>query len=416
MTPDIVVCGAGVGGLLCAYALGARGFRVLLLEKRRQPATVAKGEVLQPGSLSILRDLGLLPRLIDRGAVRLERLVVRDAKGEALMVFDYSNLPWPEKSLFALDYHEILATLTEALPDTVSYQCDAMVDKLLRNPAGRIVGAEYSHAGGRESAHAPLVIAADGFSSRLRRLAGLPANPVEYNHRLVSFELTSMPGQISEVSVYVTDRGLRLVYPLPGDRVRLYLQVEPALLRQTSRAGFTEWCSGIAEGAPALAPLREPLLAGIATRQVLTMWRFTAPQLTVPGLALVGESAHSVHPMAAQGMNTAIADASVLADQFTGVELHPATVDDALAGYEAQRRTWIQHIDLMSHDATRMITSTSRVGRLLGRHVLRRTNDNPRLRCIATYNLAGCGIRPFTVMDRLHQLGLPDPRSSRMVI
>ncbi|MFJ5304937.1 NAD(P)-binding protein [Streptomyces sp. NPDC088350] len=53
------MCGAGVGGLMCASALGARGCRVLLLEGQNQPAPSAKGEVFQPSSLAVIGLPGL---------------------------------------------------------------------------------------------------------------------------------------------------------------------------------------------------------------------------------------------------------------------------------------------------------------------------------------------------------------------
>lgn len=412
---DVVVVGAGVGGATAAVALGRAGHRVLLLEKRVQPPRVAKGEVLQPSSVSILREMGVLPRLIERGAVELDRLTVRSADGSEVMVFDYPGLSAPDRTLLALDYEEIVAALVSALPDTVSERRGAVADELLRDSDGRISGVGYTQAGQRFSARAPLVVAADGLSSRLRKLAGLAAHPVEYPHRLMSFELDDVPGTRTDVTAYLTERGLRLAYPLPGKRLRLYVQVTPEAVRHLVRDDLESWCARLADDAPALADLVAPLRAGLASRQILGLWRFAASRLRVPGMALVGESAHSVHPMAAQGMNTAIADANALAGVVGTGPLRPDTVDSALVAYEAERQKWIRHIDLMSHDATRMITMTSPFGRWLGRRILRRTNGNPRLRHIATYNLAGLGIRPFTVLDRLHQLGLPDPLARRGV-
>lgn len=410
---DVVVCGAGVGGLTAAIAFAAAGHRVSLLEKRIQPARVAKGEVLQPSSVGVLRDMGVLPGLAGRGAVELDRLVVRTAEGQAVMVFDYPGLAGPDRTLLSLDYHEIVAALTDALPDSVRQIRGAVVDELCHDDTGRISGVGYTAGATRSAVHAPLVVAADGLSSRLRKLAGLAADPVEYPHRLMSFELADTAGAPAEVTAYVTGRGLRLTYPLPHHRLRLYVQATPEFLRQTVRNGLDEWCAGLADDAPALRPLLGPLRDGLASRQVLSMWRFTAPRLCVPGLALVGESAHSVHPMAAQGMNTAIADGAALAAAVGAGPLRPDTVDNALFDYQGTRSKWIKHVDLMSHDATRMITMTSWPGRQLGRWMLRNTNGNPRLRRIATYNLAGLGIRPFTLVDRLHQLGLPDPLARR---
>ena len=55
---DVVVCGAGVGGLAAARALGTLGLRVLVVDKQRTPRDVAKGEVLQPGALRARRRWG----------------------------------------------------------------------------------------------------------------------------------------------------------------------------------------------------------------------------------------------------------------------------------------------------------------------------------------------------------------------
>ncbi|GAA0503754.1 NAD(P)/FAD-dependent oxidoreductase [Saccharopolyspora thermophila] len=406
---DVVVCGAGVGGLAAACALGARGLRVLLLEKRPKPVPVAKGEVLQPSSIQILREWGVLPRLEERGAVPLDRLVIREADGRRVMVFDYAALAG-QRHLLSHDHGEILGALADSLGDGVRWRRGALVRDLLRDGSGRICGVVVDEDGRGVEVRAPLVVAADGLSSRLRRLAGISAEPVEYPHRLASFELTGGPELPAEVSSYLTDRGLRLLYPLPGGRIRLYVQVGADELRGVRKDDLASWCDGVVAGTPALKPLLGVLRDSFGTRQLLKLWRFTADRMAVPGLAMVGEAAHAVHPMAAQGMNTAIADAHTLAGLLGG----QSTVDTALDRYQRARAGWVRHIDRMSHDATRMITDTSWAGRLIGRRMLRRTSRNARLRFVATYNMAGLGIRPFTVLDRMHQLGLPDPRAGRI--
>ncbi|GAA4868717.1 NAD(P)/FAD-dependent oxidoreductase [Saccharopolyspora cebuensis] len=408
---DAVVCGAGVGGLAAAFALAARGLDVLLLEKQRRPAAIAKGEVLQPGSVDVLREWGLLEPLRERGAVRLERLVLREADGREVMVFDYPALDGGGHRLYSHDHPDILGLFADHLADRVRWWRGARAADLLRDGSGRITGVRVVRDEATEDVRAPLVVAADGVSSRLRAQAGIPARPVEYAHRLASFDLrTEVP---AEVGGLLTDRGLRLHYPLPGGRTRLYAQVTADELRGVKGAELTGWAEGAVRDAPALEPLLPAWREALGSRQLLRLFRFTAARMTAPGLAMVGESAHAVHPMAAQGMNTAIADAHALAAALGPGPLRPSDVDDALAGYQRARSGWVRHIDRMSHDATRMITDTSWAGRLLGRRMLRRTSRNPRLRYVATYNMAGLGIRPFTPLDRLHQLGLPDPRAQR---
>ncbi|MFB8169408.1 FAD-dependent oxidoreductase [Kitasatospora purpeofusca] len=422
---DAIVCGAGVAGLATARALDLAGLRVLLLEKQRVPVPIAKGEVLQPSSVRILREWGVMPLLLRRGAVPLGQLMIRDADGRRLMLFDYRTMPGEDRQLFSLDYPEILAALRESLGERVESWSGARVEGLVRD-GGRVSGVRVAREGRERELSAPLVVAADGRSSKLRRDAGIGTTSAEYGHRLLSFDIEGVPAAAPEVTTYLTGQGLRLAYPLPGARMRLYAQVRPDALRGTGperQARLDSWCRELLSGTPALRPLEERLRAGLGSRQLLNLWRFTADVLAVPGLALVGEAAHCVHPMAAQGMNTAIADAEALAACLTGrgfaagaytASTATATVDRALDAYAAQRVAWVRHMDRMSHDATRMITQLSRSGQAIGRRVLRRMDGNPRLRYQATYNMAGLGIRPFTALDRLHQLGLPDPRARRV--
>lgn len=70
----------------------------------------------------------------------------------------------------------------------------------------------------------------------------------------------------------------------------------------------------------------------------------------------------------------------------------------------------------MSHNAARMMTSTSRGGRVLGRCLLRGTARSGRLRYLTTYNMSGLGMRPLGALDRLVQLGVLPDRMTRPLV
>ncbi|ANY05634.1 FAD-dependent oxidoreductase [Pseudonocardia sp. HH130630-07] len=405
---DVVVCGAGVAGLSAACALGRLGHRVLVLEKRPVPQPVAKGEVLQPGSLAVLREWGVADRLEAAGALRLEHLVARAADGTPRMLLDYGRLPTPQPWLLAHDYPTILATLAETLPPSVEVRRGALVEDLLRT-GDRVTGVRVDGA----ELRVPLVVAADGTSSRLRRAAGLTAPRRDYPHRLAAFELDGPDGTVpADFSAYVTDGGLRLRYPLPGGRIRLYVQVAPDELRGLGPDGLRAWADRVLDGCPGLAPLAGAFRAGVDRRQVLPVSRALAPALAVPGLALVGESGHLVHPMAAQGMNSSIADAHTLATVLRqGGSLRPGVLDHALRRYDTARRHDLHHIGRTSHNAARMITDRS----WIGDRALTGTGGNARIRHEVMHTMSGLGIRRLTPVDRLHQIGvLPDPRAARL--
>ncbi|KOV82564.1 NAD(P)/FAD-dependent oxidoreductase [Nocardia sp. NRRL S-836] len=405
--PDVVVCGAGVAGLAAACALGRLGRRVLVLEKQPTPAPVAKGEVLQPGSLAILEEWGVTDRLDHAGATRLSRLVARSSDGRPRMVLDYGRLPAAHPWLLAHDYQAILDALTDALPAGVEVRRGVHVRAPLRT-GDRVTGVRCDDG----DIPAALVVAADGVSSRLRAAVGLSAPRHDYPHRLAAFELHDVDDVEPDFSAYVTDGGLRLHYPLPGRRVRLYVQVAPDELRGLGRDGLDGWAHGVLAGCTGLAPLAGPFRAALARRQVLPVSRSMAHSLVAPGFALVGESGHSVHPMAAQGMNSAIADAHELATVLRqGGTLAADVVDHALRRYDTARRENLAHIGRTSHNAARMITTRSWVGR----RALTGTGRNDRIRHEVMHTMAGLGVRRLTPLDRLHQIELvPDPRASRL--
>lgn len=410
---DVVVCGSGVAGLAAACALGRLGLEVTLLEKQSTQPPLWKGEVLQPGSLDSLHAWDVLRRLEARRAVRLTRLVARTADGRELMAMDFAALGGERPWMLAHDYSTILECMAESLGRTVHLHRGVLVKDLCRDAGGRISGVRAVADGTAIDIRAGLVVAADGMSSRLRRLAGINAEPVAYDHRLLSFELPGTLAVDDEVSAHATDRGLVMVYPLPGARIRVYVQVRTDELRRASPDELRRWCTRLVDQVPVLGPIAELLERNLERHQLLPVWCYHAPSLVRPGIVLLGEAAHVVHPLAAQGMNTSIGDAVALADRLATVGLADSSaVDRALRDYEDDRLSRIRAVHTMSHNAARMMTSTSPGGRVLGRRLMRGTARSSRLSYLTTYNMSGFGMRPLGKLDRLVQLGvLPDLRA-----
>jgi len=408
---DVIVCGAGAGGLALARALGQAGRSVLVVDRQRQDRSRFKGEVLQPRSLEILAALGALQSLVDQGGVEAYRLTCRASTGAELCSLDYTSLA-PEFGPFGhclmSHYGQIKGALAEGLPAGVEVRRGVSATRLITESSGRVGGVELTQNGERWQARASLTVACDGYASRLRAAAGIEVCPQRYDHQLAAFDLAGVAPLAPELTVYLTRPGFRVLIPLPGGRAHLYAQVPPGALRATGRAGFAEVAREMLETTPGLAGLGEALKASLDTAQVMSALRFNAPRWYRPGLALAGDAAHSVHPMAAQGMNAAIADAWTLSEQLAGAALTPAAVDAALDRYESERREQMAYVGRLSHNLTAMFGATSRPVRLLRHHMLARNRDNRRLQQILAYNMSGLGVHRFGLRDRLQQFGLPD--------
>lgn len=425
---DVLVCGAGVSGLASARALSDLGLRVLVVDRQRAFLDIDKGEVLQPGALRVLRSWGTEQLLRERGAVPLDKLVVREPDGAAVATLDYGQLPEGDRQLLAHHHPTILTALTDGLSPGVEIRRGVVAREVLRDGTGRVTGLLLDQGATSEEVYAPLVVAADGIGSRLRCTAGIEEQRTQYPHRLVSLDIVDPAWCPEDFSAYLSSRGLRLAYPLPGGRLRLYLQTRPHELRGLGHGHLLDWATQALMEIPALGGLVPSLAAAVDRRQIFSVASLQAERLMVPGMALMGEAALAVHPMAAQGMNAAITSAAALAKQIgrrlgnqirggilTPPRLDAATVDAALTAYQAELLPILARTAQTSANAARMLTDLSWLGRLIGRRALRRTGGNPRLLHTLTYNMSGLGPRPLTALDRLQQIGLLPDRHAHHV-
>ncbi|MGW7641709.1 FAD-dependent oxidoreductase [Streptomyces decoyicus] len=424
-TYNVLVCGAGVAGLASARALSDLGLRVLVIDRQRTPQDTAKGEVLQPAALRVLRRWGAEHLLRERGAVQLGQLVVREADGSAAMTLDYGCLPVGDQQLLVHDYRAILTALTDSLGPRAEIRRGTLVREALRDDTGRVTGLRLDQQGHTWEVHAPLVVGADGVASRLRRAAGIGGRHTTYPHRLVALEFAVPSGRPEEFSAYRTLRGLRLVYPKPGNRTRVYLQADPHELRHLDREQLVQWATRALAEVPPLRRMVPLVPAAVTGRQLFTVGNFVAERLVAPGMVLVGEAAYAVHPMAAQGMSSAITSAAALADQIARqlgdpapgssraraapLRAEAAMVDEALTAYQADRVPVLALSAKTSANAARLVTNLSWPAWWVGHRALRHTAANPRLARAVTRNMAGVSPHPLSTLDRLRQLGLfPD--------
>jgi ubiquinone biosynthesis UbiH/UbiF/VisC/COQ6 family hydroxylase len=307
---DVVIAGGGLVGLALARALAGTDLSVALIE----PQPFAAGPVadgwdnrvyaVSPGSAAFLERCGAWQRLPAERITRVETMRVHGDAGASLAFSAYDagigELAWIVESRL----------LAGALLGALEGQ-----DVRIHNPAGwsdlRIDAdsARLTLSDGSALA-ARLVVGADGADSRVRAAAGIAAATRDYGQLGVVANFScERPHRATAFQWFLRDSVLALL-PLPGERVSMVWSMAQERGRRLLALPAAELAAEVtAASGGALGALR--LLAPGAAFP-LRLQRVT--QFTRPRVALAGDAAHNVHPLAGQGVNLGFRDARALAE------------------------------------------------------------------------------------------------------
>lgn len=341
---EIAVVGAGITGMAMALALARQGRAVDLFSAGPLPAADVvpapdgrTAALLQP-ALDVLARLGVLDRA-GLGAEPLYRLRIVNAADPSTAPSEAPALTFDaaEIGLEAFGWNIPNATLATALARRARLQAGLTIHE--NAPLTSVIETRdrlVLRAGGRLFA-ARLVIGADGQDSVVRETAGIGVVDRDRGqtaivcrfahsrpHRGVSTELHRKGGPFTMVPLPGRNSSLVWVDRTERSRARLDL----------ADHAFTA----------ALAELAEPWLGAIGAvspRHAYPIKARLAKALTAPRRALVGEAAHVMSPLGAQGLNLSLRDVATLGDLLAGREDDPG--DEALlAAYAEARRLDVQ--------------------------------------------------------------------------
>ncbi|EEW3511604.1 2-octaprenyl-3-methyl-6-methoxy-1,4-benzoquinol hydroxylase [Escherichia coli O156:H25] len=182
---------------------------------------------------------------------------------------------------------------------------------------------------GGETIRAKLVIGADGANSQVRQMAGIGVHAWQYAQScmLISVQCENDPG--NSTWQQFTPDGPRAFLPLFDNWASLVWYDSPARIRQLQNMNMAQLQAEIAKHFPSRLGYVTPLAAG-----AFPLTRRHALQYVQPGLALVGDAAHTIHPLAGQGVNLGYRDVDALID----VLVNARNYGEAWASYPVLKR------------------------------------------------------------------------------
>lgn len=300
---DVIVAGAGPAGLVAACLAAARGFATAMVtgpeSTRPDPRTVA----LMMPSLAVLEAAGLWPGALIEIAAPLRKLRLVDDTG-AFIVAPELVFSAREAGLEAFGWNIPLAVLKPAL----DARARALGVRFHRASVsgctvkGGLAGLALDDG---ETLLSRLVLAADGRHSPLRRAAGIGTVAWSYEQTAIAVSFAHSRPHHGISSEYHKESGPFTTVPLPGNRSSLVWMERPA------RAAALMALDGKALAAEiqALCHGELGLVSDVGPRQSFPMSGARAETFARSRVMLIGEAAHIVPPIGAQGLNMSFRDA-----------------------------------------------------------------------------------------------------------
>jgi 2-octaprenylphenol hydroxylase len=349
---EVVVVGAGPIGLCTAILLarqsGIPPSRIAVFDRRipdsldraHEPPVDLRVFALSRASEKILRAADAWNDIATSRVIPYERMQVWHADvpphgGDAL-VFDAAEMG--ERNLGVIAENNVLqAALAGAARRAGIALIPGEIDALAQEREMAMVQA------GDQKVRTRLVIGADGAQSRVRELAGLRATRTDYGQTAIvamvntarSHEHTAWQRFLGDGTLaFLPLSGARssIVWSLPTSRAERLLAATPEEFERELERDF--------DGALGKVQL-------VSERLKFPLWRLSAEAYVTSRVALVGDAAHVVHPLAGQGANLGLLDAATLADVLAeGVKSREDPgAERILRRYERWRRS---ENDLMS--------------------------------------------------------------------
>jgi ubiquinone biosynthesis UbiH/UbiF/VisC/COQ6 family hydroxylase len=311
---DVTVVGAGLVGTSLALACARADLEVALVTDAVPEPAPRDWDVrvyaISPGSRALLAQLGAWPRVDSARLQPVVRMEIFGDDGAARLDFDARAAGVAELACIA-ESGAVAAALWDALAEHGGCEIRAPA-----RPAGLVVtpeGARLSLEDG-SALDSTLVVGADGRESWVRAVAGIEAPGRDYpQHAVVANFACTVPHRGAARQWFRAD-GVLALLPLPGDRVSMVWSATGAVATELLHAGPAELATRVAAAANGLAgelsvitvPTGFPLRARLAKCFVQ------------PRLALVGDAAHHVHPLAGQGVNLGLRDVRELVAVLAG--------------------------------------------------------------------------------------------------
>ena len=378
---DVVIGGGGMIGSSLAIALAPLGLRIAVVEavarsEQRQPSFDDRSTALSRSTQRMYEAMGLWDDILP-AATPIRRIHVSD-RGR----FGFSHIDAKEQGVEALGYVVINRVLGEVLQSAlmsatnVDNLCPARVVDVDTGDRDAVIEV-VDDANDAQALRCQLLVAADGANSSLRPMLGICAKKSDYGQHAVIGNL--LPERSLRGCAYerFTDMGPLAMLPIADDRAAFVWTVASEDVERIIALDDVEFLAELQEAFGG----RLGRLSKVGQRTAYPLALSKALRLTSNRGVLVGNAAHGLHPVAAQGFNLGMRDVASLCDCIADCRTADRSAD--IGDIELLRR----YAEWRRHDQGKLVRLTDGIVRLFG-------SSRPPLRLARDIGMIGFDLVP----------------------
>ncbi|RWZ58999.1 FAD-dependent monooxygenase [Halobacillus fulvus] len=416
MKTDVFIAGGGVGGLALAAKLASRGVHVTIAEQLTRESPVYKGELLQPKTLAILDRLGVLDQVETCGhpidQLRFQEIYRR--KGSTPEEINLTELNY---SRVASMYDHALMVPHEKTKSILRDKGKTYEEYYHYLHGARFLGFENGMAKVKQNRknlyiEAQVYIGAEGRRSPTRNAMNVHVKRHDYNHHFLTVTIPR-PSDFTKGKIITTASQFLGLFPLPDDKVRTVFLIPAGQYGAIKEKGLDFIYEAYSELEPELSE-------GVRTLkdwkkiQLMIPYTYHVDHYYAGNLAIIGDAAHTVHPMAGEGMNLAVQDADVLGELLAWCKEEGKPFEENLHYYEDVRKPRVSFLLNLSHLSALVYSLRYEWWRTIRKQAVQRIYDDDQLHVKQMLNISGLGRWDFTILDRAVQGSIFPPRGQKV--
>ncbi|MFJ7848028.1 FAD-dependent monooxygenase [Peribacillus sp. NPDC097206] len=353
---DVCIVGSGPGGALLAYLLAKQNISVILLERNQAVAQEFRGEFLNDEGESILKKLGLFAKVENLGLLRMEQIeywqegrLVKEIYPDAHQ--DNLGIHVPQKHLL-----KVILDEAEKL-DSFHLMLNTRVTDLVQDKEGRFCGVKAVKDGSEFTIQSRLIVGADGRFSTVRKKAKIPVEVKNHGYDLLWAKIPAPYGWKPSIKNALVNGSQLALFTQAGGFIQIGWNIEHGSYAQLRKQPFEPFIEKLIMNFPELRSVVRENIQSWQDFILLDVHSCSCETWTKDGVLLVGDAAHTMTPTGAFGLNCALGDAELVAQQ---IYEHILLGDSGLTGLkraEPKRRAYIEKLQALQVDMEKSFES-----------------------------------------------------------